>query len=380
MLACLGRIAAFLVLVGTLLASGGAAAKNGITVINQPNYNQLEIFWIGPDGAVRVMWKGVDGYWLGPVSLTPIGWGVPGSEITALWSVQNDQLEVFWVGRDGEVNMLWKDHNKDWNYPARLTGPGFALPGAPLTGFWQPEYHHLELFGIAPDGALSHVYKTDNKPWNPAGRLFGPGFGVPGSKPAAVYQPTGGQSQVFAVGSDGAVNLTWKPYNETWKEPFPVTKPGTAPAGAWLDALYQPQFDQVEVLFTDRDGAAVSVWKRGTNIYDWITTRVGDPGYAPPGAPVAAATQPSTIISSSSPSAWTAPSRRLEVGERRLGALLLAIRSGRSATGQYRCRNPFHTGRTDGGLLPGRRGRDLGNWQVPPRGVDQAGAVDQGAR
>ena len=123
--------------------------------------------------------------------------------------------------------------------------------------------------------------------------MFGPGFGVPGSRPFAIYQPTGGQSQVFAAGPDGAINLIWKPYNETWKAPFPITRPGIAPPGAAVSAVYASPYDLLEVFFIDHEGAAVSAFKHGENIYGWKDARISPPGFAIPGSPLTAIFQDS---------------------------------------------------------------------------------------
>ena len=146
--------------------------------------------------------------------------------------------------------------------------------------------------GIAQDGSLSLVYKTNNGRWNtPFAHITPPGFGVAGAKPTSIYQPTGGQSQIFAVGPNGAINLKCKAFNEQWHEPFPITGPGVTKPGASLTSIYQLAFDQTEVYFIDSNGAAAATWKKGQNIYDWHTGPITGPNFAVPGSSVTATWQ-----------------------------------------------------------------------------------------
>jgi len=300
----------FLLLLALCLASTAATAASsaavttppraGISAIWEPGrYNQMEVFWIDERGAVNVVWKGADYYWHQPQRITPYDWGMPGAQIKALWQVQNDQMEVFWVDGAGALSVVMKDHNGDWHAPAKLTGPGFAVPGSALTGFWQPVNHQLHVFGITADGALNAVYKANNKAWNPPVRMSASGSAVPGSMLTSVYQASGQQSQVFFTAPDGSVNLLWKAFNNNWDGPFPITRPGVAAAGAALDAVVYREYggraasyEQVEVFFTDKTGAAMVAYKTDLDVHRWGLDRITDAGYAPPGAPISAAMLP----------------------------------------------------------------------------------------
>ena len=274
-----------------LAIPASAADRKGLATIWQPYpYDNLEVFWIDDSGAIRWVSKDKNGWWHQAQNLTGPGVGVPGGAVTPVWQVQNAQLEVFWIGRDGAVNDIYKDHDGDWHAPIVITGPGFAPAGAPLTAFWQPVYHQLHVIGIAQDGSLSLVYKTDNGKWGaPFAHMTGPGFGVAGEKPTSIYQPTGGQSIIFATAPNGAINLKWKAYNEQWHDPFPITPPNTAPTGADLASVYMPPFDQLEVFFIGANGAANTVYRNGQNINAWKFGPITGPDFAVPGSSVTAA-------------------------------------------------------------------------------------------
>jgi len=281
------RLPALALLLCALLCAAPVFAKSGVAAIWEPGkYNQLEVFFSDHSGAIHEIKKGSDYYWHQPSYVTPSGWAVPGGEVLALWQTLNDQLEVFWVDGAGALGVQWKDHDSQWRGPAKLTGPGFAAPGSPLAGFWQPTYHQLHVFGITTDGAIDMLYKTDNGKWSAPTRMTGPGAAVPGSQPVAIYQPTGGESQLFYTGSDGSVNLLWKPYNEKWRPPFAIAGPGTAAPGAWLTGLYYAPYDQLEIFYTNPAGAVNVTWKHGENIFAWNTQTITGANFSAPGAPI----------------------------------------------------------------------------------------------
>ena len=289
-------LVAIALVLGVLALAQPAFAKNGVSAIWEPVYNQLEVFTIGDDGAVHVVWKGKDGYWHQPQRITKEKMGVPNSELLALWHVQNDQLEVFWVDANGALVTVVKDHNGAWHTPDRLTGPGFAVPGSPITGFWQPTYHQLYVFGIAANGAVNTVFKANNGRWSAVAQMSGPRTAAVGSKPVAFYQPSGEQSQLLFTASNGSVMLTWKGKNGPWGAPKAVTAPGIVGNGGWLDAAVYREpagsYEQVEVFFTDRNGALNVVWKNRTDIANWRTQTISKSGYSPAGAPLSAAVLP----------------------------------------------------------------------------------------
>ena len=95
-----------------------------------------------------------------------------------------DQTDVFVVGSDGTLNVFWATGAGGWNGPQPISAQGFAPPGA-------------------------YVAASEH-------------FGVPG------------QTDVFVVGSDGALSVCWVDDYGTWNGPVPLSQPGFAPPGAPL--------------------------------------------------------------------------------------------------------------------------------------------------
>ena len=248
----------------TVALAGPAWALDGAgltSVLEPAPYDSLEVFWANADGSVASVYKEHNGRWMQPYALTDPGMAVPGGAFTAVWSVMNDQLEVFWVGKDGAVNDIWKDHDSDWHNPIKVSSPGFAAPGAPLSGVWQPVTHELLVFGVGPDGTLNVASKRDNQAWFPSRGLSLPNVGVAGEKPAAVYQPLNQHVEVFTVSPDGKIYDTWKAFDGAWNAPIGLTGTQQTPPGSSVAAVFQPQNNQLEVFYAGTLGAVDLLWK-----------------------------------------------------------------------------------------------------------------------
>jgi hypothetical protein len=148
------------------IAKAGAA----VTMTFNPPSNQLEAFFVDLKGAVNIVWKAHDGAWNKPAGLTPSGTGVSGAPIVSAFYPLGNQLEVFTIGADGAVTIVWKANNGAWNKPAALTAARNALPGGHLGVQFQTLNNQLELLYTNNEGNLSLVWKAQNKSWN-IGRL-----------------------------------------------------------------------------------------------------------------------------------------------------------------------------------------------------------------
>ena len=231
-----------------------------VSILEQP-YDVLETFWVNNDGSIGTVLKQHDKAWDQPYEITAQGVAVPNTSVTAVWSTENDQLEVFWVDRNGVVNDVWKDHESAWHQPIQVSSPGFAPPGAPLTGVWDPHTHELLVFGVGQDGSLHMASKANNTKWNPSTSLQPAGYAVPNEKPGAAYQPINEHVEVFTVGPEGRIWDIWKAHDQGWQPKFYLTNTDVAPPGASVSAIFEPKNNELEVFFADGDGAILSVSK-----------------------------------------------------------------------------------------------------------------------
>jgi hypothetical protein len=211
--------------------------------------------------------------------------------IAAVWQPLNEQVEVFAIDPKGALKDVWKHHNGFWEAAFYLSGPGFAPPGAPLAAVWQPMNEQLEVFTIGMNGALTVSYKAHNGPWVAPSYITPPNFAQPGAHVTAVFQPLNNQLEVFAIDAAGTVKVAWKTQNGRWQGPVALSPPGIAPPGAPIAAVWQPLNEQLEVFWIDTTGALRGIWKQH-NVRWSPPFALTAPGFAYPHTNVAAIWQP----------------------------------------------------------------------------------------
>jgi hypothetical protein len=239
-----------------------------VTAVFQPVNNQLEVFAIDATGAVRLAWKAQNGTWQDSVALTPPGTAPAGAPITAVWQPLNEQLEVFWIGNDGALRGVWKQHNGRWQPPFTLTPAGFTNPRAKIAAVWQPLNEQLELFAVDKAGGINVIWKAHNGRWFAPYVLGGPGIARAGADIVAAFDSLTGRMQVVTMGLRGELIHAWKMNNGAWKPGPPgafsakFVDPG--PSGSWpwgasLASVVQPIPDSDHFfVFTIDDTQAVT--------------------------------------------------------------------------------------------------------------------------
>jgi hypothetical protein len=98
------------------------------------------------------------------------------------------------------------------------------------------------------------------------------------------------QTDLFVVDETGQVNVFWAVESAPWGGPAKIGPAGFAPAGAPLATCQEVGRNQTDLLVVDRTGQlnVLSVYEGAP----WSgPTKIGAPGLAPPGAPVAASAQ-----------------------------------------------------------------------------------------
>jgi hypothetical protein len=174
---------------GWLPLSRAQFAPSGapLAVAHQPPNDQLDVFTAGNDGRVHVLWVLGNQPWLGPWPIVDAPLAPPGAALAAVQHPRNDQVDVFVVGSDGGLHVLWETDNRQWNQPVALTPPGFAPAGAALAAIKQPPNDQLDLFVVGNDGAIQVLWELDNGKWSEPIALTPPGFAPPGAALAAAH-------------------------------------------------------------------------------------------------------------------------------------------------------------------------------------------------
>ncbi|MEU7871875.1 hypothetical protein AB0B76_34545, partial [Dactylosporangium sp. NPDC049140] len=162
------------------------------------NPNQMDLFAVAADGAVRSAWW--NGQWHDDwFRIGTRGFG-PGTPI-AVNSRNPDQMDLFAVGDDGGVYSAW--WHGEWQDWFRIGTRTFA-PGTPIAVLSRnPD--QMDLFAVGDDGGLwSAWWHGEWHDWFRIGtRTFSQGT------PIAVNSRNPDQMDLFAVGDDGGVYSAW---------------------------------------------------------------------------------------------------------------------------------------------------------------------------
>ena len=190
--------------------------------------DELDAFVAGNDGAVYVTWVVGAGHWTDgvngngrPVRITPAG-VMPVGGCLATAAQGSNQLDVFYVGNDGAIYVTWVVGLGHWSdgtlgnpFPARITPANFALAGSCLATEHQGT-NQLDAFVInRNDGAVWVTWVIGSGIWtdglanhgSPA-RITPVQVADPEAGLAAAHQ-SADQLDVFYVGIDRAVHVTW---------------------------------------------------------------------------------------------------------------------------------------------------------------------------
>jgi Domain of unknown function (DUF4185) len=250
-----------------ITAPGAAHANSPMAAITRLA-GALDVFWIGPDGAVATTWANpaIDsGNWHHPFPLTPPGAARADSPIAAITRLEG-ALDVFWIGPDGAVATNWANPAVDsgnWHTPFPINGPGAARTGSPIAAVTRLA-GALDVFWIGPEGAVGTTWANpavDNGRWHPPFPITPPGATRVNSPISAITRLEGALD-VFWIGPDGAVGTTWaNPAvdNALWHQPFPITPPGATRANSPIAAITRFA-GALDVFWIGPDGAVGTTW------------------------------------------------------------------------------------------------------------------------
>jgi hypothetical protein len=195
--------------------------------------NQIDIFWIAPDGSVWTNWWNSQrtnssdpkkGAWYTAFQIAGPGSAQPGS-LAAVARLPY-QLDVFWVGTDEAVWTAWWNENLNgaaWNVQ-RISVPGTAKAGS-LSAVSRLPYQ-LDVFWVGVDGSIWTNWwnqNVNNGRWNTPFTISPPESARPGLLSAVARLPY--QLDVFWTAPNDEIITAWWDQNANsghWNAPFPV--------------------------------------------------------------------------------------------------------------------------------------------------------------
>ncbi|MER9420096.1 hypothetical protein NKI95_29830 [Mesorhizobium sp. M0306] len=257
--------------------AGDVPAPAGKLAVVSRVSDQLDLFWIGADGAVRShFWSGAfaDGAWEKHAcfAVTPRNAARADSPIVAVSRI-NDQIDLFWIGADGAIFTHWwsaSNVSGQWDQHGHfmIAPPGSARADSPLTAIAKTS-HHLDVFWVAPDGAVRSQWWDDRNSegrWDQheAFNVVPPGSVPPGGDLASVSRiPT--QVDLFWRNANGAIaSAYWSDDTPQphWIGPFDVTSPTLVHPHSRIFATSREP-EQLDLLWTGNDLAMWTQWWNG---------------------------------------------------------------------------------------------------------------------
>lgn len=216
-------------------------------------------------------------------------WGVDGVDLGA--NTEHNGLTLIFFG-DVPTPHGRNAPPRDSDLVAFIEDTPFP-PGGHLASAHQGE-HQLDVFFIGEDGGLYVSWVIDGGTWQGPLRISRKRVAPPGGGVAAAHQ-SGDQLDVFFIGRDGALYVSWVVGGGIWQGPVRLSGKGVAPPGARLTAANQGA-DQLDVFYVGNDGKLNVHWVVGLGSWKGPQA-LGSAAVAPPGACVAAIEQVSNQLS-----------------------------------------------------------------------------------
>ncbi|MFI6959779.1 hypothetical protein ACIBJI_40740 [Nocardia sp. NPDC050408] len=281
-----------------IAAAGAAAAEAAVAAVSrEPDH--LDAFWVASDGAVMGQWSAPGASWgsHGSFAITPTGAARPGAPVTAVARTA-DNLDVFWVAPDGAVysqwwhaspGHSWADHGA---FP--IATPGSAEPGSAVAVVARTP-DNLDVYWVGPDGSVRsqwwHAAPGHN--WGDHGSLaIAPAGSARAGSPLAVVARTPDNLDVYWVGPDRSVRSQWwhAAPGHNWGDhgSLAITPAGAVAEGGGITATARTPIN-LDVFWVAPDGSIGTQWWHGAAGHSWADHNafpIAPPGSADPASPI----------------------------------------------------------------------------------------------
>ncbi len=245
--------------IGVFPAGGGVAASNQFGIANQ-----TDVFAVDVHGALTVSWVVSAGNWNGPAPISAQGVFPPGAHLCASNQFGlPQQTDVFLVDNHGAMNVAWVVNAGHWNGPAPISPQGRFPAGAPVTASHQFGLAgQTDVFAVDNNGSLTVSWVTNAGPWSGPAEISAHGLFDPGAWVAASNQfGLGNQTDLFCIDKHGALNVSWVVSAGPWNGPAPISAQGVFASGAPVAASNQFGLgNQTDVFAINTNGALNVSW------------------------------------------------------------------------------------------------------------------------
>jgi hypothetical protein len=200
------------------IAPGGAAG-GGSGVAAAVRGDEVDVFWVGPDGGIGATFARMSldgGAWHPPFGIAPARAAREGSPVAAVLR-PNRQFDVFWIGPDGGIGTTFALEGGRWQPPFGIAPGGAAAGGSGLTAVVRG--HEVDVFWVGPDGGIG---TTCTEPSVDGGRWHQPPFPIAPGGAAREGSPVaaaarGDQLDAYWIGPNGGIGSNFvNPQEPRW--------------------------------------------------------------------------------------------------------------------------------------------------------------------
>ncbi len=258
--------------------------------------NQSDAFFIGDNGALFVAWVVGGGNWFQPFQISPPDLA-PAGACVAVAHQSDTQLDVFFIGSNGGLHVAWVVEGGIWQGPQQIGASNIAKPGGKLVAIKQND-NQLDVFFVGQNRRLHVAWVVGGGVWQ-GPQVVGAAnipYPEPGAGIAACKQGAD-QLDVFLIGDDGGLYVSWSTAGGIWQGPIGVSPRNITVPRANLAAFNQGP-DQITVQFVSSEGRLSSMWVVGSGVWQGPAPAVPGLHPAKPGTRVSVARQ--------SPDQWDA--------------------------------------------------------------------------
>jgi hypothetical protein len=262
-----------------------------LAVLQHFGAEQTSLFAVSRTGRLGVFSVQGEGRWKQEAEQGPIGLARPGAAVVASQQFgAKNQTDVFLIGQNGQLNVLWSQGAGVWNGPLKIGPAKHTRSGANLAVSRQFGVDRTDVFLVDRNKQVSVFWVDGVGTWSEQPILIGPTDFAPEGAPLAASRRFGvpNQTDLFVVDNDGQLNVFSVEGAGSWGEPVKIGSRGVFPKGAHIAASRRFGADQTDVFVVDKKGQLSMFWVQGAGSWSKEPVLIGGRDFAVPGAPVAA--------------------------------------------------------------------------------------------
>ena len=208
---------------GPMILCPGVKALPGspVATAHQVDNNVLNVFFTGENGGLFMTWVVGLAAWdqnhllqIGSTAIVP-----PGAHMAADHQLDNNHLNVFFIGRDGALYVVWVVGRGNWEIPARISPKGIALPGSPVTTDHQVNKNVLNVFFAGINGELYVTWAIGAGKWKPPVNVNYAAKMIPkGGHFITAHQVNEDVLNIFFISEDKKLYVNWAVGSGKWQK------------------------------------------------------------------------------------------------------------------------------------------------------------------